>query len=66
MLRGAATAGVAVRSMASGGGHAALGLGVPTAMLFIRNEHGGHNPDEAMEMADFVATLEAAIGEIAA
>ena len=28
--------------------------GVPTAMLFIRNEHGSHNPDEAMTIPDFI------------
>ena len=41
-----------VLEMASGAGHDALtfaGLGVPTAMLFIRNEHGSHNPEEAMD-----------------
>jgi beta-ureidopropionase / N-carbamoyl-L-amino-acid hydrolase len=26
---------------------------VPTLMLFVRNQNGSHNPDEAMEMADF-------------
>ncbi|MCO6416857.1 Zn-dependent hydrolase [Siccirubricoccus sp. KC 17139] len=72
LLRGAERAGVPVRQMASGAGHDALtfaGLGVPTAMLFIRNDHGSHNPAEAMELADFAAALdvlEAAIGEIAA
>jgi N-carbamoyl-L-amino-acid hydrolase len=29
--------------------------GVPIAMLFVRNEHGSHNPAEAMEMDDFLA-----------
>ncbi|TNC14572.1 hydantoinase/carbamoylase family amidase [Methylobacterium terricola] len=29
--------------------------GVPIAMLFVRNEHGSHNPDEAMETDDFLA-----------
>jgi N-carbamoyl-L-amino-acid hydrolase len=29
--------------------------GVPIAMLFVRNEHGSHNPDEAMEIDDFLA-----------
>ena len=58
--------------MASGAGHDALtfaGLGVPTAMLFIRNQHGSHNPEEAMALADFAAALDvlaAAIEEIAA
>ena len=29
--------------------------GVPIAMLFLRNEHGSHNPLEAMEVDDFLA-----------
>jgi len=28
--------------------------GVPIAMLFVRNEHGSHNPMEAMEIGDFL------------
>ena len=42
--------------MPSGAGHDALvfaGLGVPTAMLFIRNAHGSHNPHETMDLDDF-------------
>ena len=42
--------------MPSGAGHDAAvfaGAGVPTAMIFVRNQNGSHNPDEAMEMADF-------------
>ena len=42
--------------MACGAGHDAAVFsqsGVPTLMLFVRNENGSHNPDEAMEMADF-------------
>jgi N-carbamoyl-L-amino-acid hydrolase len=42
--------------MACGAGHDAAvfaGAGVPTLMLFVRNENGSHNPDEAMDMADF-------------
>lgn len=48
--------GLRVRDMPSGAGHdSALfaNQGVPTAMLFVRNAHGSHNPDEAMDMADF-------------
>jgi N-carbamoyl-L-amino-acid hydrolase len=56
-LRAAArTRGIAVHEMPSGGGHDALAFhdaGVPAAMLFIRNQNGSHNPDEAMELADF-------------
>jgi N-carbamoyl-L-amino-acid hydrolase len=42
--------------MACGAGHDAAvfaGAGVPTLMLFVRNQNGSHNPDEAMEIADF-------------
>jgi N-carbamoyl-L-amino-acid hydrolase len=72
LARGAEAAGVPVMAMASGAGHDCLtfaGLDVPGAMLFIRNEHGSHNPEEAMAMADFAAALDVlatAIGEIAA
>lgn len=44
--------------MASGGGHDAAvfaNAGVPTAMVFVRNRNGSHNPDEAMEIDDFLA-----------
>ena len=40
----------------SGGGHDAgdfASAGVPTAMIFVRNPYGSHNPQEHMEMADF-------------
>ncbi|MFT8404261.1 MAG: Zn-dependent hydrolase [Gluconobacter potus] len=53
----AAEMGIAVVSMASGAGHDAAtfaGQGVPTEMLFVRNENGSHNPDESMEMEDFL------------
>jgi N-carbamoyl-L-amino-acid hydrolase len=46
--------------MPSGAGHDAAvfaKMGIPTAMLFMRNEHGSHNPDEALALQDFeVAT----------
>jgi N-carbamoyl-L-amino-acid hydrolase len=51
-------AGIAQMRLASGAGHDAAVFahsGVPTAMLFIRNAHGSHNPDEHMEIADFLA-----------
>jgi N-carbamoyl-L-amino-acid hydrolase len=40
----------------SGAGHDAAVFakqGIPTGMIFVRNEHGSHNPDEAMSLADF-------------
>jgi N-carbamoyl-L-amino-acid hydrolase len=53
--------------IASGAGHDAAvfaNAGVPCGMLFIRNDHGSHNPREAMELDDFllgVDVLEQAI-----
>jgi N-carbamoyl-L-amino-acid hydrolase len=44
--------------IASGAGHDAsvfANAGIPSAMIFIRNEHGSHNPLEAMENGDFIA-----------
>ncbi|NRB18470.1 MAG: Zn-dependent hydrolase [Rhodobacteraceae bacterium] len=44
-------------TMASGGGHDAAvfsNAGVPTAMIFVRNQNGSHNPNEAMETEDFL------------
>ena len=43
-------------ALASGGGHDAaefLHEGVPASMIFIGNDKGSHNPDEAMTMEDF-------------
>lgn len=43
--------------LASGAGHDAAifaNAGVPSAMVFVRNEHGSHNPREAMEFEDFL------------
>jgi N-carbamoyl-L-amino-acid hydrolase len=42
--------------LASGAGHDAAvfsKFGVPSGMIFIRNAHGSHNPDEAMAIEDF-------------
>ncbi len=41
----------------SGAGHDAsvfANAGIPSAMIFVRNEHGSHNPEEAMAMDDFL------------
>jgi N-carbamoyl-L-amino-acid hydrolase len=51
--------------MASGAGHDAVifaEMGIPTAMIFVRNESGSHNPDEAMDMVDFTIATQALIG----
>ena len=42
--------------MASGAGHDAAvfaKLGIPSGMIFVRNENGSHNADEAMALEDF-------------
>jgi N-carbamoyl-L-amino-acid hydrolase len=52
-----AAAGVAHEVLASGAGHDAAifaNTGVPAAMVFVRNEHGSHNPREAMAFEDFL------------
>jgi N-carbamoyl-L-amino-acid hydrolase len=58
LARAAEAEGYAAPRMACGAGHDAAifaQAGVPAAMLFIRNEHGSHNPREAMTPADFSA-----------
>lgn len=45
-------------TMPSGGGHDAAvfaNAGIPSAMVFVRNRNGSHNPDEAMEIPDLIA-----------
>ena len=58
LARAAETIGVPYLEMASGGGHDAAAFaaaGIPSAMLFVRNQNGSHNPHEAMRMEDFAA-----------
>lgn len=53
-----ADAGIPCEVLASGAGHDAAifaAAGVPAAMVFVRNEHGSHNPREAMDLDDFLA-----------
>lgn len=43
------------RTLPSGGGHDAAAFaqaGIPTGMIFVRNENGSHNPAESMDHAD--------------
>lgn len=50
-------AGIPHERLASGAGHDAAVFahaGIPTAMLFIRNAHGSHNPDEDMDIEDLL------------
>jgi len=72
-LRGAARAlGLPDEEIPSGAGHDAAvfaNAGIPSAMVIVRNEHGSHNPREAMAIEDFaagVAVMRAALREAAA
>jgi N-carbamoyl-L-amino-acid hydrolase len=41
----------------SGAGHDAAvfaNAGIPSGMIFVRNANGSHNPDEAMDIDDFM------------
>ena len=65
MRDGLATAaqarGVGCINLCSGGGHDCAvfaGQGIPSAMLFIRNRNGSHNPDEHMDFDDFAAACD--------
>ena len=45
------------KTMLSGAGHDAVlfaSAGIPSAMIFIRNHNGSHNPNEAMDIEDFL------------
>lgn len=57
----ASRAGLPVRRLASGAGHDAAMLGncgIPTAMIFVANQNGSHNPREAMKLEDFLAGVD--------
>jgi N-carbamoyl-L-amino-acid hydrolase len=60
--------GIAALDMASGAGHDAsvfANLGVPSAMLFVRNANGSHNPSEAMAITDFAAATQVLLDYLA-
>ncbi len=55
--RGMAGLGLPASRLGSPASHDAAAfasVGVPTGMIFVRNENGSHNPAEAMELADFL------------
>ena len=58
LQQAAEACGVSKELVPSGAGHDAAvfaNAGVPSAMVFVRNENGSHNPHEAMELDDFLA-----------
>ncbi len=53
--------GIASELIPSGAGHDAAvfaNAGVPSGMIFVRNRNGSHNPDEDMQIDDFLEGLE--------
>jgi beta-ureidopropionase / N-carbamoyl-L-amino-acid hydrolase len=58
-LRAAARSlGLPDEPITSGAGHDAAvfaNVGIPSAMIFVRNENGSHNPYEDMKISDFMA-----------
>ena len=51
--------------MASGAGHDAAvfaKVGIPSGMIFVRNDNGSHNADEAMALEDFAVGTRALLG----
>ena len=60
LTRLATAHGIPALALPSGGGHDCATFanqGVPSAMVFVRNDKGSHNPDEAMETADLAQAL---------
>ena len=58
LKRAALSLGLPAEEIPSGAGHdSALfaDAGIPSAMVFVRNANGSHNPEEAMQMDDFMA-----------
>lgn len=52
----------------SGAGHDCAtfaGLGIPSVMRFLRNGHGSHSPDEALDMDDIGAGLAVLVPAVA-
>ncbi len=69
LARAAEEAAIPYKRMASGAGHDAAAFadaGIPAAMLFVRNQHGSHNPNESMEIDDFAQTCRVLMGYVAA
>jgi N-carbamoyl-L-amino-acid hydrolase len=61
LREGVAALAIPSMDIPSGASHDAAAFaaaGVPTAMIFVRNANGSHNPDEAMEIADFMKGVE--------
>lgn len=60
ILSACAAEGLPAETIPSGAGHDAAVFaqaGIPTGMIFVRNQNGSHNPREHMEIADLMAAV---------
>ena len=60
LLNSSENIGLPRASLPSGAGHDAAifaNTGVKTGMIFVRNDKGSHNPDEMMEIDDFILAM---------
>ena len=61
LIRISESLGLPTETVPSGAGHDAgifAHAGIPSAMIFVRNANGSHNPNEAMEIDDFLSGTE--------
>lgn len=67
LIAAAEALGLAPQEFATVGHDTAVfaGVGIPGAMVLVRNANGSHNPHEAMEIADFMAGTRTLAGAIA-
>ncbi len=68
LIDAANTQNISWQNMPSGAGHDASTFsnqGIPTAMLFVCNRNGSHNPDEALDMDDFYSAT-SVLGQVLA
>ncbi|HEY0200408.1 MAG TPA: hydantoinase/carbamoylase family amidase [Burkholderiaceae bacterium] len=68
LTHAAAGQGMTLECMPSGAGHDAAvfaNAGIASAMVFVRNAHGSHNPHEAMDVDDFLCATSILAGALA-
>lgn len=61
LVKAAKLAKIPARELPSGAGHDSVifgNLGIPTAMIFVANQDGSHNPNEKMKIEDFMQGAE--------
>jgi len=67
LLKSSEKLGLPVEAFASGAGHDAAvfaNAGIPSGMIFVRNTNGSHNPNEGMDIDDFILGVELMFGFI--